>query len=215
MNEPTVEPQDVKRDRVVCVMGGVIVTMHNDVLERFSDPGSIWINMIPCEESQREKDNPDKIWPHERQFRILHEFYYGTADEIIDDLKTKLVAACNATTLTSPEIVRKQNELMERYGLQRFVCGNELKADKKDLDEREAQRAEMSGHTNRQDGWTRWELMRLVAQWHSRRFTNAKSAEISQHGLLPSNDSPEAVQDLIDALTVLKQDREALETTRA
>src|SRR5579872_371118 len=99
---PAMRPPDITRDRVMCIVGGTIVTLHADALERFSDAGAVWVNMIPCEKTDFEKNNPN-VWPRERPIRVLHSFYYGTVDEIADDFRAKLRLAWNATAAIPPE----------------------------------------------------------------------------------------------------------------
>lgn len=199
------------------MIGGTFISLSTGVLEKFSDPGAVWIMQIPVEPNEFEKAHPE-AWPRERHFRIMHDCYVGTVDEIAEDFKRKLVTAWDAFTVKSadgsqPDIpsfgepsLRKQTELLERHGLNRFVCGSELKADKADLERREAKRIELSGFTPQQDAWTRWELMRLVGQYGScRRFG-------SDGGFgCPPTDNAESIQQLIDDLTVLKNDKLAQE----
>jgi hypothetical protein len=211
---------DITRDRIVCIVGGCIVNLSHGVLERFSDPGAVWIRMVPAELNEFEKVNPT-VYPHERDVRVIHDFYVGTVEEIVTDFRAKLVAAWDHMTCKpsdgQPQLnlpafgepsMRKQTEVLERHGLNRFVVGPELIADRNDLNEREERRNKLDKVETNQDAWTRWELMRIVAQFNGRYHSDNTSTSNCP------TDNPSAVQKLIDALTVLKKDRDALDKSR-
>ena len=205
---------DINRDRILCMLGGSVFPLSNGVLENYSDPGAVWIGRIPVEDNEYEKKSPN-IYPREGEFRVMHELYIGTVDEIVENFRQKLIVAFNTMPPTT-----EQAKVLERHGINKFTEVG-FKASHADLQKREDRRSRLNGFKPRQSAWNRWELKRLVAQWHGRRFHEKGDMYLDHDGVkkavpeatltytVPPTDNPELIQDLINALTILKQDREA------
>jgi len=214
-----VEPPDPKKDRVYCILGGAMFLVP-EAHVNIADSAPVWAELVPVEPTEAEKQGV-RAYPKERYIRVLHELCVGTIEEIAADVKEGLLRSFNALSCINedgsakviPTIgeasLRKQTAVIVRNGIDSFT--KSLTASASIIDAREELRNKMDGFKPRQDGYTRAFLARLVGTYFSRRFLPGSSG-------YPCNqptDDPAAVQELIDALKVFKEDTESKKAARA
>lgn len=206
----TLPPPDIKKDKLFIVTGGALFGIVEPVL--ITGPVPSWVTVFP-------KEAPaDAGYPRERHFRIMHDVQVGTVDELVELFREQITRAYNMFALIQhdggeqpviPQFgepsLRLQNEAIAKMcdspGKAVSIC---IKAGPDQYAGYLAPRYEKYGEPKpRQSEFERDRLKRLVASYFNYRYPDAESDNT------PPTDSPEKVQALIDALTVLKQDAEA------
>lgn len=224
---------NIKTDKLLVIMGGSLFPITRPMT--FTCPiAPAWITAIPEGELTEEEA---KSYPTERYFRVMHETQVGTVDELVELFREKLTRAYHAFALTpedgekQPVIpmfgepsLRKQNDaLASQFGpaaTEPKASSVIAKATPKQYAAYLAVRKTTHGEPDtQQDAMTADELKRFVAVWLGRQFPTNSDSEIGdalrkKHDNgnsmpLGPTDDPKAVQSLIDALIVLKQDSEA------
>ena len=196
MTTEEIPPPDILTDRIAVIAGATLVGAY-PAMFAIPDDASAWVTKVPIE---REPGEPEACWPRETHFRVCHEFQVGTVAELADDYREKLTCAflsytippgCNIPSTGEPSL-RKQTALFERHGITGLTT---IKPDPGALQAREDRRIARTGRPLRQDALTRDRLKRLVGSWRGECHA--------------PTDSPEAVNSLIEALTILRDDHDA------
>ncbi len=219
MNEgKTPLPPDITRDRMVLVWGGTTFPIC-DVMVAFPQIPSVWVTKIPIEKHPNE---PENAYPHESAFRVACDVVVGTVDEIVENFRDSLIRCWETLACKQPDgsygvipslgeaSFRKQTELLERHGLNKFCKPvSAFKVDPKVFQELQDRRNRLNDFTPKQDAFEREHLMRLVGDYLSggRYLRGGESSS-------PPTDDTKSCQQLIDALTILRDDQLALEKQR-
>lgn len=198
-------PPDINRDPLLLI-GGAVTTI-------ITEPTLVAQTAVAvCTLVPQEPPLP-QWWPREQPLLITTDTSVGTVDELVADYKEGLVKAFQAITLTSPgqsggnipmtgePSLDKQTRVLEQMG---YVPGKAFRLPPTPYEVlaiREKQRADMAGFTRRQDAFERNTLFQLVHAYGLRRFRDQDS-----RALLPGQHSVKAIQALIEALTVLRDD---------
>lgn len=195
-------PPDIERDRIYVVMGATMFGVA-DAQIALTDPGPVWITKVNVEADSYEKrcrEEGKPRWPYETAVYVSHELRIGTVEEHVASFREAVTTAFHSCCLTPPAgqpqpvipyfgepHLGRQNALLARHGIDGMTL---LPAAPEALEAREERRVALAGCRPRQDAMTRDRLRRLVGGWRSH-----------------PTDKPEDVQSLIDALTILKEDR--------
>lgn len=185
---------DITKERLVVITGGVALYMQDAMCLR-SDAAPAWVTLVPIEQSRRIKDREaagNKEWPRERYVHILHEMSIGTVDELVGHYREQLTRTFE--TMSGGDPMAEQQDTLARNGYATFA-GSLPAVPPEVYEGREASRAAMRGRAHDQCVWERGRLMLLVANYGS-----------AGGDIMPPTDDPAAVQRLIDALTVLRDD---------
>lgn len=222
MSEPYTGPPDIAKDKLLVIAGAVLFSVTEPVV--FVDPAApTWVTAIPDKTSKREHD-----YPRDRRFRILHEVQVGTVSELVKLYEQRLTAAYNTFVIKQPDgeppvvipstgeaSLGMQNKILcEQFGPAADGHSVVAKAQPDEYEAFHAPKYEKYGEPKpRQPMMERDVLMRLVATYRGRRFPadgeGLEGKEKLSYLLDGPTDTPKAVQALIDALTILKEDAEA------
>ncbi len=206
--EPYTGPPDITKDRLVVINGGVTFGMTR--LEKINIKMPTWITIIPVEESEQQAGS----FPRERHIRITHSVQVGTVDELVELYRKQLTNCYNAFVVKQPDgqepvvipqfgeaSMGQQNACLHRNGI---VSGEnvQLYLQPEEYEKFMARKYDKYGHPKpRQSEMERDRLKRAVANYLAYRYPDAESET-----MLPPTDSPEHVDKLIAALTILKED---------
>jgi hypothetical protein len=202
----TPNPPDITRDPI-CVITGATAVCVSGPLKAASDRAPVWVTLVPLEPYTTPDGTPvTGVWPRETAVPVDHEMVIGTVDDLTERFRRQLTKAFHSLAMTPPPgqpqpdlplfgepSLRKQTKSLNRR--RPSVGGAYVMpvADPETYQAIEAVRADMQGFANRQDVFLRANLMGVVGMFC---------------GHHPPTDDPELVQRLIDALVVLKEDRE-------
>jgi hypothetical protein len=195
---------------MLVIVGGATYLLGDRMEVPVSTPIA-WATLVPVD-----PPTDPTAWPRERSVQIVCETVVGTVDELVEDYRKKLTLAFGAMTCGGNVIptlgeasLRKQSEVLTRHNLAGPGVQNVWRATPDQAEVPERERAKLTGLANRQEARMRASLMQLVALYFSPGGLCVRDPETGDWAKrLSPTDHPKRVQALIDALTVLKEDRE-------
>ena len=180
--------------RMCVVLGATIVAGHRSC--SLLDAAPTWVTLIPTEDgSDTSGQASPPVWPRETYAMVSHEMHVGTIEELVEQYRQKLTAAaeeCFDASEPTDSLFSVPDGFIPLPPASEPIRRN--------LKKRHETRNRMSGYETRQSAEERDQLMRIVAS-HGR----------VQKALECPSDNVDSIQRLIDALTVLKEDRLAMD----
>jgi hypothetical protein len=203
---------DITRDRIYVVCGASMIGPIDSHVA-ITDLGRVLMTYVETEETEIERNcrvAGRPFYPHEKAVGISHELHVGTVDEHVEYFREALTRCFHEYCLTPPAgepqpvipwtgatHLGPQNVILARNGVDAMT---KVPPRPDVLAKNDAARAAIHGVTPRQSAATRDKLRRMVGNW-----IQYAPKEGEYYGDGPT-DRPSKVQQLIDALTVLRDD---------